>query len=71
MLAIQLKNYLSNVPDEANILIYTITENDERQLLMSDLDRNHDGNIVIDAEYKVKIKSTTIKEVEWKQIGKN
>jgi len=61
MLAIQLKNYLSNVPDETNILIYTITENDERQLLMGDLDKNCDGNIIINAEYKTKVKSTTIK----------
>ncbi len=61
MLAIQLKNYLDSVPDEANILIYTASEGEERQLLMGDLDQNHDGNIVIDAEYKVKVKVTTIK----------
>ncbi len=61
MLAIQLKNYLKNVPDEANILIFTKKGNETRQLLMSDLDRNRDGHIVIDAEYAVPVKHTIIK----------
>jgi hypothetical protein len=62
MLAIQLKNYLKQVPDLANILIFSKIIDEERQLLMSDLDRNQDGNIVIDAEYEVPVKVTKIKE---------
>jgi hypothetical protein len=60
MLAIQLKNYLESVPDEANILVYVQKTNEVRQLLFSDLDRNHNGHVVIDAEYDVPPKLTTI-----------
>jgi hypothetical protein len=60
MLAIQLKNYLESVPDMANILIYVAKTGDVRQLRDFDLDRTHEGNIVIDAEYKVPAKETNI-----------
>ena len=60
MLAIQLKNYLKEIPDEANILIFVQKENEVRQLIMSDLDKTHEGHIVIDAEYKVPVKVTKI-----------
>jgi hypothetical protein len=60
MLAIQLKNYLSEIADEANILIYVNKTNETRQLLFGDLDATHDGNIVIDAEYEVPVKKTVI-----------
>lgn len=53
MLAIQLKNYLNSIPDMANILIYVHKENEVRQLIMTDIDKTHEGHIVIDAEYKV------------------
>jgi len=56
MLAIQLKNYLSEIADETNVLIYINRTNETRQLLFADLDVNHDGNIVIDAEYEVPVK---------------
>lgn len=61
MLAIQLKNYLENVPDEANIMVFVEKTSEVRQLLMSDLDRNGDGHIIIDAEYDVPPKTTIIK----------
>ena len=60
MLAIQLKNYLIDIPDVTNILIFVEKTKEIRQLIMSDLDKNHDGNIVIDAEYEVPAKQTTI-----------
>lgn len=60
MLAIQLKNYLKDVPDNANILIFVAKTNEVRQLIFSDLDRNHNGHIVIDAEYEVPPKVTVI-----------
>ena len=60
MLAIQLKNYLESIPDEAIILVYVQKENEVRQLLMADLDKTHEGHIVIDAEYKVKPKLTEL-----------
>lgn len=60
MLAKQLKNYLENVPDEKNIMIFVEKIKEVRQLRMSDLDLNCDGNIVIDAEYKVPTKHTII-----------
>lgn len=60
MLAIQLKNYLSSIADDANILVYVAKTGETRQLLMGDLDKNHDGHIVIDAEYEVPAKHTTI-----------
>ena len=60
MLAIQLKNYLENVPDEANVLIFTKKTNETRQLIMSNLDRNQHGHIIIDAEYDVPVKHTII-----------
>lgn len=61
MLAIQLKNYLESVPDDANILVFVQKTNEVRQLIMSDLDRNSYGHVIIDAEYEVPPKHTTIK----------
>jgi len=60
MLAIELKNYLSKFPDETNIMIFVSKNKETRQLLMSDLDVNYDGNIVINSEYDVPIKYTII-----------
>ena len=60
MLAIELKNYLNGVPDDANILIFVEKTNDVRQLIFSDLDRSHNGHVVIDAEYEVQPKVTVI-----------
>lgn len=60
MLAIQLKNYLSSIADDTNILIYVAKTGETRQLLMGDLDRNNDGHIVIDSEYEVPTKHTII-----------
>jgi hypothetical protein len=60
MLAIQLKNYLTSIKDDANIMIYVAKANEERQLLFSDFDVNSDGNLVIDAEYEVPVKKTYI-----------
>jgi len=54
MQAIQLKNYLQSVPDETNILVYVQKTNEVRHLIMSDLDHNHNGAIIIDAEYITK-----------------
>jgi len=61
MLAIQLKNYLENIPDEANVLIFVNKTGEVRQLVMADLDRNQYGHIIIDAEYSIPVKHTTIK----------
>jgi hypothetical protein len=58
MQAIQLKNYLQSVPDETNILVYVQKTNEVRHLIMSDLDQNHDGAIIIDAEYRADDKHT-------------
>ena len=61
MLAIQLINYLTTIPDEANILIYVGKTNETRQLIFEDLDvRGSDGHVVIDAEYDVPSKLTII-----------
>jgi len=60
MLAIQLKNYLGGVKDDVNILVYVNKTNETRQLLFSDLDKDRDGNICIDAEYEYLAKKTTI-----------
>jgi hypothetical protein len=60
MLAIQLKNYLESVPDNANILIYVNKTDEVRSLLNSDLDRDSKGSIIIDAEYKAPTKNTTM-----------
>lgn len=60
MLAIQLKNCLASFPDMANVLIYTTRDDSPRQLLMSDLDVNEDGNIIIDGEYDVPVKHIDI-----------
>lgn len=60
MLAIELKNYLNGVPDGANILIFVEKTNEVRQLIFSDLDRNHNGHVVIGAEYEVQPKVTVI-----------
>ena len=62
MLVKQLKNYLESILDEANVLIYINKTNEIRQLIMSDLDRNQHGHIVIDAEYDVQPKYTEIKK---------
>jgi len=56
MKAIQLKNFLQEVPDEADILIFINKTNEVRQLIMSDLDKTAQGHIVIDAEYRVPTK---------------
>ena len=61
MLAIQLKNYLKNIPDESNIMIYVEKTTEVRQLRMADIDRDQDGRIIIDAEYKVPAKYTRIR----------
>jgi hypothetical protein len=55
-----LKNYLENIPDEANVLIFVNKTGEVRQLVMADLDRNQYGHIIIDAEYSVPAKHTTI-----------
>ena len=60
MLAVQLKNYLESVSDDANILIFINKTGEVRQLIYSDLDTNASGHIVIDAEYEVQPKHTTI-----------
>ena len=60
MLAIQLKNFLSKIPDESNIMIFVNKTGEVRQLIMSDLDRNQHGHIIIDAEYDVPPKHTVI-----------
>lgn len=44
----------------ANVLIYTTRDDSPRQLLMSDLDVNEDGNIIIDGEYDVPVKHIDI-----------
>lgn len=51
MLAQQLKNYLESVPDEVNVYVFVGKTGETRHLRFSDLDRSHDGDIVIDAEY--------------------
>jgi hypothetical protein len=60
MLAIQLKNFLQNVSDDANILVFVNKTGETRQLLFSDLDKDADGHIVIDAEYEVPPKKINI-----------
>ena len=60
MLAVQLKNYLRSIPDEANVLIFVHKTGVERQLIDSDLDINANGHIVIDAEYEVPPKHTSM-----------
>jgi len=60
MLVIQLKNLLSDIPDNANVLIYSTLHDGARQLLFSDIDITKDKDIVIDAEYKIPVKHTTI-----------
>ena len=60
MLAIQLKNYLNNVPDEANIMVFVGKTGKVRQLRMADIDSCHDGIIIIDAECDVPAKHTNI-----------
>ena len=70
MLAVQLKNYLSSVKDDANILIYSTKIGETRQLLMSDLDL-YEGNIIIDAEYEPPVKVTVIKPEGKEGAGAN
>lgn len=60
MLVGQLKNYLSGIPDDKNVLIFTTKENEARQLLFGDIDKLPSGNIIIDAEYIVPAKETRI-----------
>ncbi len=60
MLAVQLKNYLSSIPDEANVLIFVHKTGEVRQLIDSDLDRDANGDIIIDAEYEVPAKDTSM-----------
>lgn len=56
MLAIQLKNYLSSVSDDSNIMIFVGKTGEVRHLRMSDIDRDSDSRIIIDAEYEVPAK---------------
>lgn len=58
MLAIQLKNWLETIDNDANILVYVAKTNETRQLLFSDIDINQDGNVVIDVDYDVPVKKT-------------
>lgn len=60
MLAMELKRYLQNVNDSTNILVFVAKTGETRQLLVGDLDKNHDGNLVIDAEYDYPAKHTQI-----------
>lgn len=60
MLIVQLKNYLSTMRDDANVLIYVGKTGEARQLLDSDLDITSFGHLVIDAEYEVPARQTTI-----------
>ena len=60
MLAKQLKNYLKEISDEANIMIFVSKISEVRQLRFDDLDINHNGHVIIDAEYVVPAKKTTI-----------
>ena len=60
MLAIELKKYLEGLPDKTNILVYVASTGEVRQLLKADMDRNADGNIIIDAEYSQPSKVTVI-----------
>ena len=64
MLVKQLKNYLDNIEDDVNVLVFVSKIDEERQLIFSDIDINQDGNIVIDAEYIVPPKHVTIKKEE-------
>ena len=66
MFLFELRNYLQTIPDEANILIFVGKTGETRQLLFSDIDRNHDGNIVIDTEYEVPVKTIEIRRpLKW------
>jgi len=58
MLANGLVKYLSESTGNTNVMIYS--KGEVRQLLLSDLDINSDGNIVIDADYEVNAKKVTI-----------
>jgi len=49
----ELKDYLETFSETTNVLIYTSVSGESRQLLMCDLDVNHDRNIVIDGEHAV------------------
>jgi hypothetical protein len=60
MLAIELKNYLSKFSNETNVMIFVSKNKETRQLLMSDLNVNYNGNIVVNSEYDVPIKYTII-----------
>ena len=60
MLATELIEYLKTLPKHSNVLVYVPRFNETRQLLMSDIDRNKDGNVVIDADYQPPVKVTTI-----------
>lgn len=61
MFAKQLKNYLADIPDDSNILVFVQKTNEVRQLIFKDLDRNYNGHVIIDAEYDVPPKETRIK----------
>ena len=62
MLAIELKNYLESIPDDANILVYVNKTDDVRQLVFSDLDRDGNGHVIIDAEYEIPPKKVLIEK---------
>ena len=60
MLVIDLKNYLKNLSDITNVLIFSNFERKTRQLIPTDLTVNNDNNIVINAEYQTPVKKTLI-----------
>lgn len=53
----ELREFLAPFPHTTNVLIFTTQTEVPRQLLVSDISKNHDGNIVINAEYNVPVKS--------------
>jgi hypothetical protein len=53
MLVKQLKNYLSGLKDNANVMVYVGKTDEVRHLVFNDIDRDHSGDIIIDAEYKI------------------
>ncbi len=62
MLAVHMKNDLDSVPDEGNILIFMHKTGEVRQLIDSDQDRYANGHIIIDAEYEVPPKHTSLQK---------
>ena len=62
MLAVQLKNYLNSVPDEAKVLMFVHKTGEVGQLIDRALDRDANVHIIIDAEYDVPPKHTTMQK---------